>query len=727
MADGEISGERQGFWFIARDGGFTSAGVAIAVLLAIALLFTSAQVYWINSAAGDIQFAADAGALAAENVVGEYYVMARLADAVILSLSLFGLLLFGVAIVVSCIPSCQALGVRLMDFGDRVFEARNTCARQAINALNNLQKALPFLAVVNATSTISANSFSPAGEARYQGLALLVPLDGVDTAFPDDDVAQDSTDTMREQNEETGTLVDEAEDARQAMDQARQEGYEADCGANPNYCLYERAGHLAGLTGTQNPYFSSVDLWQFDYALRRAQAYYQRRLAIEEPANSTLEEQIRSRARELFFSYAVREMDTGYANTDADGVLDAYFPLLARNNAEIRGTRLYHDNVFPVDSTRSIHALVSCPGVEGAVVDYGSLAALEAGTYGSCSVCDLDINTIGRVASASTSINNGFEYHYRIVADAAERYEAASSAYRDHTQEAEESAGEALDSFAEALSSLASPRISPRPPGRNGCVAIVIDNATHEVPGMFSNPVISKSVALQPRIALSAAALAEDSADENGTVIASFLEQAQADAGWQQGGSIGLGMFDRVFDLWSDALVFYTGGVDALTRGVGDVLRSIPLVGSTSLSSWAESALCEAIEAVGLQGADLDTPKPLIVNSIHVLRSSDAAAADVLVAAKETYAALPGSGSGNLTTNIIDGLLIELREQSIQRLEGEITIFTISFGDMPGLPQIPLRVTLPPAVVERGRSVLDDLFSSMPFDQGGRSGDDVWE
>ncbi|MDR0350912.1 MAG: hypothetical protein LBH64_05100, partial [Coriobacteriales bacterium] len=324
------------------------------MLLVIALLFTSAQVYWVNSTAADIQFAADAGALAAENVVGEYYVLARVADAVVLSLSLFGLLVFGVAIVVSCIPYCQGVGEKLMELGHKVFDARDDCAKQAGLALDDLQKALPFLAVANAASAISANEFSPAGTARYRGLAILVPLEGNPTSFPDDDEAQAAGDVLEEQNKETGEITDQAEEAREKMEQAKREGYEADCGADPNYCMYERAERLAGLAGAQNPYFSSVDLWQFDYAFQRAKTYYQRRLAIEAPKDSSFEEQIRSNVRKMFFSYAVEEMEKGYAHTDADGVLDAYFPLLARNNTEIRGTRLYTDPVFPVDSSGCI-------------------------------------------------------------------------------------------------------------------------------------------------------------------------------------------------------------------------------------------------------------------------------------------------------------------------------------------------------------------------------------
>ena len=64
-----------GSCFVDRDGGFTSIGVVVAMTLVVTLLFTSSQIYWINSTAGDIRFAADAGALAAENVVGEYLIV----------------------------------------------------------------------------------------------------------------------------------------------------------------------------------------------------------------------------------------------------------------------------------------------------------------------------------------------------------------------------------------------------------------------------------------------------------------------------------------------------------------------------------------------------------------------------------------------------------------------------------------------------------------------------
>ena len=718
---------KKAFWCVEKDGGFTSVGVAVALALTLALLFSSAQVYWNNSTAGDIQFAADSGALAAENVVAEYYVIARVADAVVLSLSLFGLVVYGVAIVASCIPYMQSVGAELMQFGSKVFEARDKVADQSKRMLVTLQKALPFLAAANSAAIISSNSFSPAGEARYQGVAILVPLTGDEAQYPDDDAAQNSGEDLSEQNQNTSEATDAAAEAAQRMEQAKLEAYMADCGAAPGNCMYERAGSLAGLSGSQNPRFASADLWQFSYALNRARAYYQRRLSNEAPAGSSLEELTRSAVRREFYSYAVEEMRGGYARVGADGVLDAYFPLLARNATEVRGTRLYTSRIFPVDSSGAAHGATACPEFSGAGQGNASMSEIESGSRQSCPNCSLSIGTISRVAGATSSVSSGFEYHYRIVADAATRYSAASREYSDMMGEAQESAEDAFDSFSEALESLKSPRFDPRPPGRNGCIVVAFDAASHNVPGPFSSSFVSGSASLSPRVAISAAALAKDQASEGNSVLASFLDRAEAQAG-SGGGVSALGLFDGILTVWGDALLVYSQGADSMAQGVGDFLRSIPLVGSTPLASWAQNALQETIEAFGLQGVDLSSPKPLIVNSIHVVNVSDSQALALLGSAKQAYSSIPGSGSGSLDDAIIDGLLVEVQQQGNTMLDSEITIYTISFGDFPGSPSIPIKVKLPPAVVERGRSLLNDGLSQLRSLFGGGGGNGrFWE
>ena len=56
---------RGAFWD--DDGGFSTLGMAVALLVALSLVFSAAQVYRVSSASADIQDVADACVLAAEN------------------------------------------------------------------------------------------------------------------------------------------------------------------------------------------------------------------------------------------------------------------------------------------------------------------------------------------------------------------------------------------------------------------------------------------------------------------------------------------------------------------------------------------------------------------------------------------------------------------------------------------------------------------------------------
>ena len=713
--------------FIASDGGFTSVGVVVTLLLVVALLFTTAQVRWMMSTSADIQFVADAGALAAQNVVAEYEVIARIADAVVLSLSLFGLTVFGIAIIVSCIPSGQEIGVKLMDFGREVFEARNSVAKQAANALDILQRAIPFLCVVNAAIVISSNHISANGEERYIGLAIPFPLTGEDTAFPDETKAQESDGELEQQNGKTAELSEEAQEAYDRMQAYKLEAYLADCGLAPEYCLYERAEWLAGLQGAQNPYFSSVDSWLFDYVVPRAQNYYKARLAAERPASSRLDEQVRSFARTRFYTYAVSEMARAYAVTSPDGTLNAYFPLLPRNNAELRQTTLYTEQVYPVTADGIIHGSPTCQEcVDTGIVGYGSVSQCENGVYKGCAICDFSINTIGRVASATTSINTGFEYHYRIIAEAAENYKEAARDYAANNNEVKDSAQKSLNVFKMALEVLKTPRINPMPPGRSGCIAIVIDPSIRQIPQAFSSSFVGSNSALGPRVAISAATMAEDAATQGNNIISSFLDGVKDNVS-SVPGSLALGLFDGILDIWGNALLAYGNGIESMARGLGDFLRSIPLVRSTPLASWAESALLEVFKTFGLQAVEMSAPKPVIVNSIHVARAADNAAGQALIIAKESYSSLPGSASGTIDSALVDGLLGELENRGFALLDSEFTIFTISFGDIPGLPQIPINISLPVQLAESGKSIISEIGSLLRFLLKGGEDGAIWE
>lgn len=714
--------------FVAKDGGFTNVGVAVALLLAVTLLFSAAQVRWAQSQSADIQFVADAGALAGSNVVGEYMVVVRVADAVVLSLSLLAMAVYGVAIVVSCIPYLQTVGAELMKFGDKVFEARDNCANTAAQALNRLQAALPFLIAVNAAAAIEANYGISAANASYHGLAIPLPLEGEQVTFPDDDAAANSNKVLSEQNEETAQHSNAAEEAFEKMQRAKQEAYNADCGNRPNYCMYERARTLAELNGGNNPYFSSVDTWLFDYAFERAKSYYSKRLSKEAPQSQALDEQVRSLCRKRFYMFAVDELNRAWCKTSPEGILDAYFPSLPKNTDEVRQSILYTEQAYPLSADGVLHGATACPRYQASgSAGLGSVASLESGAHASCDECGFAASSIGKVASASSSIDNGFEYHYRIVAEAAKRYQEASAEYEKQTKSAKTSAQKSFDIFEEAMRVLKSPRLIPRPPGHNGVIALVIDGESHGVPAGFTNPSVQSFSQLQPRMAISAAALAEEKADDDANILASFLDKTKADVEDSSQALNSLGAFDGILEVWGSALLVYSRGGDAISEGLTSFLDTIPLVKSTPLSRWAQTALSDTVKALGLEGADLDTPKPVLVNSIHVLRASNAKPAQTLLSAKEAYASIGGSSSGTIRSALVQGFTSTLAKSGSELLEKEFVLYEISFGDTLGLPRIPITIRLPDGVVEQGQALISSVESNVSAELSGGGNAPIWE
>lgn len=57
------------FWNKETDQGFSTVGMVLALLISLALLFTCAKVYEVNTVSARVQETADAAVLAAENTV----------------------------------------------------------------------------------------------------------------------------------------------------------------------------------------------------------------------------------------------------------------------------------------------------------------------------------------------------------------------------------------------------------------------------------------------------------------------------------------------------------------------------------------------------------------------------------------------------------------------------------------------------------------------------------
>ncbi|WP_255467162.1 pilus assembly protein TadG-related protein [Raoultibacter phocaeensis] len=703
------------------EEGFSTVGMVLVLLLTLALIFTGAQVYQLESTSSQVQNVADATALAAENEVAEFFIVVRVVDAVVLSMSLTGLAAMGLGVVALCTPATASMGSSLIKMSSNIVDARNSFAERASSGLTKVQALLPFLCAANGASVAQANSDASKG-LGYFGFALALPVECDPIEVGALDVADDLIEDVRENEEALREAAEKAEEAARKARAEKERAFMADCGSNPAYCMYERADHLAGLSQEDNPLYRSVDTWSFSVALKRAQAYYPARLASEGPGGSSVEEAARSALRERFYRYAASEVERGYVRETEDS-FDALFPRMPKNTAEMRETELYTESVYPITAGaegQTMHAWAGCPAVSRGQAGLGSIAQMEAGSYVSCAACGFTAASMGKVAAASTSIENGFEYHYNIVADAAEAYRKAREEGDPYAEEAKGRAQGLFDKVSAAIGDVASYRIHAEPPGRFGAVAFVADLSTVSVSDAFSSSFVRTEGSLGTRAALSAAALARDDPEEGASVISAVLDNVD-----EAGAGGALGALGIVLDLWSSLLAYYSQGVEALGKGVDDALSALPLVSESGLGLWASSALSRLLESLGLEPVDLDSPKPALVNSAHVLAADASRFSQTLLAAKQESIALGDAAGSDLFSTALSVFETSALD-ALGGLEGGIVIAVIEPFGSSG-PSFPLTLALPPSAVSAAGQAVQDSIARMKSIYGQYGGMMRWE
>ena len=710
--------ERAGRDLFRDEHGFTTTGMVLSLLITLSLIFSAAQVYRINSVSAEVQDVADAAALAAETQVAEYMLVARLCDAIVLSLSLTGLTVLGLGVAALCTPITATLSANLIEASRSIINARNTFSDRAVRALDRLQRALPYFSAACAAAVAQANNADSAGSA-YLGVALLVPSHGSANAREADNV-EDVLDDVEENADDIRQKAEEAEEAAREAKSSKERAFARDCGDNPDYCMYERAGHLAGLSGSDNPLFTSVDTWSFSVALDRARAYYHLRAIIEGPADWSIAEQARSSLRARFYRFAERELDSGWVYESDEG-FQAYFPHLPQNTQEMRMTSLYTDVMFPVtedeEGVCTMHAWPGCPEA-AATLELGSIAQMEEGDYAVCPTCGFTAASMGSVAAASTSIPNGFEYHYDAVAREAAVYQSARYRADAPGNEVKDKAKSLMDAISEVMASLAGKRIDVAPPGRFGAVALVVNAGTASASGLFGGGFASDSASLGPRAALSASTLVDEGTEEGATVISSFLD------GLGEDGGVLAGAAGIVLDCWSWMLSAYGNGQNAITDGIENGLNSLPLVGASGLGTWAANALRDAIESVGLEPAELGALKPVLVNSSHVAAKDTGTLGGRLVSVKQAVYSHP-----LMSTDLFSSLLTSAESSAVNALADAgdgIQIASIElFGDDGA--SIPLTIALPESAQATAAGTVRNLIARIRSYYVQVSGARIWE
>ena len=692
--------------------------MVVALTLALALIFSSAQVYRINSVASDVQEVADACALAAENQVAEFMIAVRVCDAISLSLSLLAVVSYGAGVVAACVPAAAGVSSGLVDFGGKVLSARNSFAEKAARGLTALQQALPFLAAAQAYSVASANG-DEGGRSEYYAAVVLVPATGprIEVA------AAEGAAELGEQIEANADGIREqaqaAEDAAAAASEAKKRGFAHDCGDSPGYCLHERAEHLAALPANENPFYRSVDAWSFSVALKRAQAYYAARYEKEDTSAGSVSDQADAVLRKRFYAYAADELARGYV-IDSDDEFDALFPALYCNIEEMRSTSLYTESVYPVtqEGDRLImHAWEGCPGAAG-FVETGSVERLEteSESFDTCPLCAFTPSSVGSVAAASTSISNGFEHHYREVARAAEDYKRARDELDPLTRAVKDDAGGLLERCATLVGEFGGRRIEAKPPGYLGAVAMVVDVGRMSADAGFESLFVRGGRTLGTRAAVSGATLIADASQEGATVISSLLDGFSQDAGAVVGAA------RVVLACWSNLLRAFSEGQEALVDAVEAGLDALPLASESGLGDWAAGKLSTCMAEAGLAPARLDVLKPVIVNTGHVV-AGDMGRFSVAFSEVKSRALSASSSSTDLFTALVDGVESEAYE-AVEKVEEGVVVAVVEFpvGDV----TLPITLTVPSGVVDQARGFLAECFDAVRSAAGSITGIRVW-
>ena len=671
---------RAGIDLFIEDGAYTTLSSAVVILVVLTLLFSSTAAIWSMSRAGDTQAAADSGALAGANVVASYHTAATVVDASILSLGLAGFATIGTGLVAILIPGAELAAGDMVDTGIEIIKTRNKFAKSASKGLQKIETALPYLVAARATQAVSAQDTEGA---TYTGTALAVPKTS-ESDFVALEGSEISTDVIKDTSKDLERAADELQKASEETAKAKERAWLADCGGSDPAsvgscsCMWERARSLAKLSDIENPHYASSVTWEPQVALDRAKAYYRLRLANEAPQGSSVETKAESAARKAFYTYASAEVNRAYITEDGDRTT-SYIPLLPRNTDEVRATELYTDAAWPTstnDDKTYLHYGTSCPNYKkGTPGGLASVAAYDG--QDKCNRCHFGVSSLGAVAAPSTSIENGFEYHFDRFKDALEDYVECRNKELELMRQTEDEADRAGNAFDEAIKALSGERPRIAPPGRNGVVALAVSGAISSPDELNSS--FNTTVRLGDRGAISAAVLAPDDATAQNNVLSRFFSTLEE----RSGGVVGV--LDGVMDVWGRLLVGYgdiQGSADELMDEMIDDLGG----GSgalSSIASWLGDTVSASVAALGLEPCDLRLRKPVLTDTANVIKSPGS---DItgLSNAQDKLRSIP--------LGVTDPkALCEALEYQVERTVSG-TVFTLAEIPLPGGGSIPLTV-----------------------------------
>lgn len=608
---------RHEFWGIGlfiEDGAYTTIASAVTMLMVLALVFSASLAIWSAGRSADVQVSADATALAGANVVSSYHTAATVVDACSLSMGLAGFAMAGVGLVGTLVPGAQELAGKTLDAAVRMLRLRNQFVSSASEGLQKLEQTIPFLVAAQGARACDSQDTE---RIDYSGTAIALPQTSA-SEFPAIDTDQIDVSELEAAGDELEAAAEDLAEASRETARAKEAAWLADCGRD-GMDMQERAGKLSGISAADNPVFASSLTWNPNNALDRTRAYYRWRFEHDGPQGTSVEERADAAARHAFYGYAADRFQNVHV-VENDGLVVSNVELLPKNTAEVRGTRLYSDTVWPSTlepEGLTLHFDLSCPGARGSAGSMLALSSIDAGVARECPVCHFSVGDVGKVPAASTSINNGFEYHLREFTQALDEYVAARNYELELERQAKEEAEQAGDVFEDAIQALSGKRPRIAPPGRNGCVALVA--ADELEPPESLQTAFSAGKDIPRRGAISAAVLAPEPASEENNVLSRFCSSLEERAG--SDGAVGL--IDGVMDLWGKLLMAYGDMGDGLNEVFDGLAGGLESFGMGPLAVWMRERIQGIVRGIGFEQVDLRLRKPVLTDSSNVFEHSD--------------------------------------------------------------------------------------------------------
>lgn len=589
--------------FISKEDGYTTISVALCLLLSLVLVFSLVSIHTLSSRAADIQEVSDAVAMSGSNCVAAYTTIVQFIDACVLSLGLSGMLVYAAGLVMSVIPILGHAAPLVLTFAQNIMHARTVFARSAYRGIEAFEKALPYLIAYNSLSCARANS---SANTSYVGLAIPYPFQSKSVfAQLKDDVP---TDDIKQKGEELSEASKKIKALKDKMRALHERAWRADCVDDPS-SLRGRASTLAAMPDAENPSYT-LEEWKFEYALVRASNYYANRLETEAPENDSWEEYRRSCARTRFYQYAqtkLSEVPVGNEDEPPD------LPDLPHDRASVRKTSLYTEKVWPCSRENgSLVVHCSTSSMDASPVAYVSLQDIEQGRALPSETDGISLKDMGRVASASTNIDNGFEHYWRIIEECSHEYKRLAQEVRALERAQKQGGEEAQNAFSQAMQALKGKRPRICPPGAYGCVGVVVRahdlHLVREFPRAFSG-----SAHLSSGFALSGATLAPDEDTKNANTIKSL-----ADGIRKEDFPLSSSVVGSLSSLWSDILLGYTDAYHNLGAMADQLFAKLGHIGLGKIASWLKGKLSAIIQMLDFEPPDLRLKKPVRINTQYI-------------------------------------------------------------------------------------------------------------